>query len=75
MAPMRTPYMSSGMAGGSVAGVGPGGDGATPARHTKGCNCKKSTCLKKYCECFQVGVPGNCWGTSNFHSQCYLCFL
>ncbi|XP_021277538.1 protein tesmin/TSO1-like CXC 4 [Herrania umbratica] len=34
------------------------GNWKTPssARHKRGCNCKRSMCLKKYCECYQANV-------------------
>ena len=32
------------------------GPKADDAEHKKGCKCKRSRCLKKYCECYQHGV-------------------
>lgn len=31
--------------------------GGDERRHIKGCNCKRSGCLKNYCECFEAKIP------------------
>ncbi|KAK1305701.1 Protein tesmin/TSO1-like CXC 2 [Acorus calamus] len=41
---------------------------STSARHKRGCNCKKSMCLKKYCECFEPY-----YGLSLLHNQVLCC--
>ncbi|CAN6441821.1 unnamed protein product [Victoria cruziana] len=57
-------------------GNGSGGEvKETPpsARHKRGCNCKRSRCLKKYCECYQAGVGCSdscrCEGCKNMYGQ------
>ncbi|GAM21920.1 hypothetical protein SAMD00019534_050950 [Acytostelium subglobosum LB1] len=43
------------------------GDKTAVEKHLKGCHCRKSGCKKKYCECFQAGVP------CNDNCKCYDC--
>ncbi|CAN8020227.1 unnamed protein product [Ixodes persulcatus] len=50
-----------------------GKEGDHERRHTKGCNCKRSGCLKNYCECYEAKILCSsmckCIGCKNFEDS------
>ncbi|XP_077999479.1 protein lin-54 homolog [Glandiceps talaboti] len=53
--------------------IGKGKDGEAERRHNKGCNCKRSGCLKNYCECYEAKIMCSssckCVGCKNFEES------
>lgn len=53
--------------------IGKGKEGDHERRHTKGCNCKRSGCLKNYCECYEAKILCSsmckCVGCKNFEDS------
>jgi len=47
--------------------------GDVERKHTKGCNCKRSGCLKNYCECYEAKIlcsdKCKCVGCKNFEES------
>ncbi|CAG5135701.1 unnamed protein product, partial [Candidula unifasciata] len=53
--------------------IGKGRDVEGSRRHNKGCNCKRSGCLKNYCECYEAKIMCSnyckCIGCKNFEES------
>ncbi|XP_062951987.1 tesmin [Cynocephalus volans] len=53
--------------------IGKGKLGDVKPRHSKGCNCKRSSCLKNYCECFEAKIMCSsickCIGCKNYEES------
>ncbi|XP_072261427.1 protein lin-54 homolog isoform X2 [Pyxicephalus adspersus] len=53
--------------------IGKGKEGESERRHSKGCNCKRSGCLKNYCECYEAKIMCSsickCIGCKNFEES------
>uniref|UniRef100_G3PSX7 Lin-54 DREAM MuvB core complex component n=1 Tax=Gasterosteus aculeatus aculeatus TaxID=481459 RepID=G3PSX7_GASAC len=53
--------------------IGKGKQGESDRRHSKGCNCKRSGCLKNYCECYEAKIMCSsickCIGCKNFEES------